>query len=64
VNSELLYELAGVFRNEADAIRQPYAWPPRAPMTEDERREVMRLEATAASIAYRARRAAYEEGAL
>lgn len=64
MTSALLFELARLFRDEADAIHQPYAWPPRPAMTEEEKREVMRLDATAARIAYRARLRAYEEGAL
>lgn len=62
MTSSLLYELAQVFRDEADAIVQPYAWPPRASLTDDERREVERLRVTASRIRYRGDVAAYEEG--
>lgn len=61
MKAALLYELADVFRREVDGITQPYAWPPRAPLTTDERREADRLDATARSIAYRGNVAAYEE---
>lgn len=59
---ELLDELAYLFRNEADAIVQPYTWPPRSPLTADERREVERLRVSASAIRYRANVARYERG--
>ena len=61
MRAELLYELARLFQHEEDAIVQPYAWPPRAPLTPEERREADRLRVTASRIAYRAAEAAYEE---
>lgn len=61
MTSKLLYELANLFRTEADAIVQQYAWPPRPRLTDAELREVKRLDATAASIRYRGDVAAYEE---
>lgn len=61
MNSELLWELSALFSSEADAIVQPYAWPPRSPLSDDERTEVERLRVTAARIRYRARCAEYEE---
>lgn len=62
MRSELLYELAILFQHEQDAITQPYAWPPRPPLTEEERREADRLYVTGRRIGYRAQCAAYEEG--
>jgi hypothetical protein len=61
VTFALLYELANLFMAEADAITQPYAWPPRPDLTPEERREVDRLIVTSRRIAYRAACAAYEE---
>jgi hypothetical protein len=61
VKADLLHELANVVRTDIDGITQPYAWPPRAPLTNEERREVDRLEATARRIRYRAYCAEYEE---
>ncbi len=51
---ELLLELACLFRQEADGITQPYAWPPRESIDDAERSEVNRLVVTASRIAYRA----------
>jgi hypothetical protein len=62
VKSALLWELYAVFRAEVDGIAQPYAWPPRGPLSDDELREVNRLEACMRGIAYRAHVAEYEEG--
>jgi hypothetical protein len=62
VKSEFLWELYGVFRAEQDAITQQYAWPPRGPLSDEELREVNRLEACMRAIAYRAHLAEYEEG--
>lgn len=59
--SALLHDLANVVRADADAIQQPYAWPPRAPLSEDERVELRRLDATERAIRYRAHVAEYEE---
>lgn len=50
----LLDELARLFRTEADGICDSYGWPPRGPLSDDERNEVQRLDATAARIHYRA----------
>ena len=61
VTPTLLYELADLFRREEAAIVQPYAWPPRAPLTPEERREADRLRVTASRIAYRAACAEYDE---
>ncbi len=61
MTATLLYELANLFLVEADAITQPYAWPPRPDLTTDKRREVDRLVVTSRRIAYRAACAAYEE---
>lgn len=56
----LLHELAWLFRREADAIQDQYAWPPKV-LTDDERRERDRLDACSRGLAYRARVAEYEE---
>lgn len=51
---DLMIEVARLFLLEADAIAQPYAWPPRAPLTAEERLERDRLDVTAKRIFYRA----------
>lgn len=61
MKAKLLYELANLFRVEADAITQPFAWPPRRTLSDAERREVQRLDVTASAIRYRGDVAAYEE---
>lgn len=58
----LLSELALLFLHEADGILQPYAWPPRPPLSTEEQGEYERLRTTARAIGYRAHVAAYEEG--
>lgn len=62
MNHALLSELTLLFSHEADAIAQPYAWPPRPPLSVEELSEVERLRVTARAIRYRADVAAYEEG--
>lgn len=62
MRADLLAELSLIFCMEAEAIVQPYAWPPRPPLTDEERREVDRLRVTASSIRYRANVALLEEG--
>lgn len=49
----LLEELANVAYFDAEALRDPYAWPPKM-MTDDERREADRLLVLSRRIAYRA----------
>lgn len=61
MTSALLWDLYRVYRSESEAITQDYAWPPRGPLTDDELREVNRLEACMRGIAYRAHVAEYEE---
>jgi len=61
MKASLLRELEWLFRLEADAITQPYAWTPRSPLSDEERREVDRLHATGAAIRYRGNVAEYEE---
>jgi hypothetical protein len=60
VTAALLFELAFLFRKEAEGIADAYAWPPRT-LTDDELREVNRLSVTASSLRYRGAVAAYEE---
>jgi hypothetical protein len=64
VTSALLWELYCVFRAEQDAITKQYAWPPRGPLSDEELREVNRLEACMRGIAYRAHVAEYEEAGV
>ena len=51
----LLEEVACVAQRDADAIRDSYRWPPRPPLTNEERREVDRLDALSRRLFYRAR---------
>jgi hypothetical protein len=52
---KILAELAMVASIDAQAIADPYAWPPRRPMDDGERREVERLNVLSARFAYKAR---------
>ena len=61
MTSDLLHELANLVRTEADGITQSYAWPPRGPLSDEERHELRRLDATERAIRYRANVATYEE---
>lgn len=54
LSSAQFYELADLFARQADAIAQPYAWPPRVPMTAEEVAEVELPTVTSRRIAYRA----------
>ena len=58
--SALLHDLANVARADADAITQ-YAWPPRGPLSDEERLEMRRLDALSRQLCYRASEAEYEE---
>ena len=49
----LLEELANVAYYDAEALRDPYAWPPRR-LSDDDEREVARLSVLSKRIAYRA----------
>ncbi len=60
MTSKLLHELAFLFRLEADTIVDQYAWPPRPPLSDDELREVRRLDACSRALNYRGNVAAYE----
>ena len=53
MTAAFLDELARLFRAEADGIADSYAWPPRGPLTDEERFEIQRLDATANRIHYR-----------
>jgi hypothetical protein len=52
---KIFAELAMVTSLDAQAIADPYAWPPRPLMHDDERREVERLNVLSARFAYKAR---------
>ncbi len=45
MTGHLLAQLAVVASREAEAITQPYAWPPRGPLTADEQAGVAHLDA-------------------
>lgn len=57
MTGKMLAQLAQVFWAEAEAIVDAYGWPARAPLTDEELREVHRLRALSARLAYRAREA-------
>lgn len=50
MTARLLAQLGWVFEREAEAIRDSYAWPPRAPLTSEERAAAEYFEATAETI--------------
>jgi hypothetical protein len=54
MNGKLLAQLACVAQKDCDALRDDYAWPPRPPMTDEERRESERLRIVASRLFYRA----------
>lgn len=60
MTSSLLFALARLYRAEADRIQQPHAWPPRV-LSDEQRREVRRLDAMSARSYYQGHVAAYEE---
>ena len=49
---KLLAQAAVVAQRDAEAIADPYAWPPRAPLSRDEQREVDRLRALSNRLSY------------
>jgi hypothetical protein len=50
MTTHLLAQLGWVFEREAEAIRDSYAWPPRAALTAEERAAAEYFEATAEAI--------------
>jgi hypothetical protein len=54
VNGKLLAQLAVLFQRESDKITDSYAWPPRPPLSEEERKEAERLRVTASRVFLRA----------
>ena len=53
MNSNLLREIAIICQRDADAISDHYAWPPKI-LTEEERREALRLDILSRRLYYRA----------
>jgi hypothetical protein len=54
MDGRLLAQLACVAQRDSDAIYDSYAWPPRAPLTPEERAEAERLRVVASRLFYRA----------
>jgi hypothetical protein len=50
VTGKMLAQLGVLFQRESDKIYDAYAWPPRAPLTLEERREAERLRVTASRL--------------
>lgn len=50
----LLLECVRLFDLEVEAIERPHAWPPRGPMSAEERREADRLRVTGSRLFRRA----------
>lgn len=63
VDGHLLAQLAWVAAKDAEAIADPYAWPPASP-TDEEVREAARLRLLAARLFRRAEAAGYVESGL
>ena len=55
MNGLLLAQLSWVALRDAEAIEDHYAWPPRAPLSDEEQREARRLRSVSARLSYRAR---------
>lgn len=51
----ILAQLAVLMDREADAVTRPYAWPPRAPLSPEEQREVARLTVLSRRLSYAAK---------
>jgi hypothetical protein len=54
VDGKLLAQLACVAQRDADAIYDSYRWPPRPPLSDEERFEARRLQALSVQLGYRA----------
>jgi hypothetical protein len=54
VDGKLIAQLACVAQNDANQIYDSYAWPPRPPLSDEERLEARRLEMVARRLWYRA----------
>ncbi len=54
MDGKLLAQLACVAFADAEGIRDPYRWPPRPELSEEERREVDRLTVLGRRLMYRA----------
>ena len=54
MDGKLLAQLACVAQKDCDALRNDYAWPPRPPMTNEEREESERLRVLASRLFLRA----------